>query len=75
MEENEISLRDSESDTHLSAQTIGIDFEQQFDKQNPEHLVEQGAADSKTTMHLPNVGIPSEKHLILCKFLARLNRT
>jgi hypothetical protein len=67
MEENGFALRDSESDTHLSARTIGSDFERQFDKQNPEYLVEQGAANSKTTMPLPNVDISPEKHLTLCK--------
>ena len=75
MEENGISLRDSESDTHPSARTIGIDFERRFDKRNPEYLVGQGAAGSGTTMPLPNVDIPPEKHLILCKLPARLNKT
>jgi hypothetical protein len=75
MEENGISLRDLESDRHLSVRTIGIDFERWFDKRNPEYLVEQGAADSRATMPLPNVDIPPEKHLTLCKFPARLNRT
>ena len=75
MEENGISLRDSEPDTHLSDRTIGIGFERQFDKRNSEHLVGQGAAGSGTTMSLPNVDIPPEKHLILCKFPARLNKT
>ena len=67
MEENGFVLRDSESDTRLSAQTIGIGFERQCDKRNPEYLVEQGASDSKTTMPLPNVDIPPEKHLTLCE--------
>jgi hypothetical protein len=75
MEENGISLRDLESDRHLSVRTIGIDFERRFDKRNPEYLVGQGAAGSGTTMPLPNVDIPPEKHLILCKLPARLNKT
>ena len=75
MEENGISLRDSEPDTHPSDRTIGIDFERQFDKRNSEHLVGQGAADLGTTMSLPNVDIPPEKHLTSRRFLARLNRT
>jgi hypothetical protein len=75
MEENGISLRDLESDRYLFARTIGIDFERQSDKRNSEYLVEQGAADSRATMPLPNVDIPPEKHLILCKLPARLNKT
>ena len=75
MEENGISLRDSESDTHLSARTIGIDFERWFDKRDSEHLVEQGAAGSRTTMSLPNVDIPPEKHLTPRKLLVCLNKT
>ena len=75
MEENDIFLQDLESDTHLSVRTIGIGFEQQFDKRNPEYHVAQGAADSRTTMLLPNVDIPVEKHLTLCEFPACPNRT
>ena len=75
MEENGISLWDSEFDTHLSAQTIGIGFERRFDRRNPERLVGQDAADSRATMPLPNVDIPPEKHLIPCELPARLNRT
>ena len=60
---------------YLSARTIGIGFERQFDKQNLEHLAEQDTAGSRAAMSLPNVDIPLEKRLTLCEFLARLNRT
>ncbi len=60
---------------YLFARTIGIDFERQFDKRNPAHLVGEGAAGSRTTMPLPNGDIPPEKQLTSHKFPARLNRT
>ena len=60
MEENGMSPQGSESDTHLSARTIGIDFERWFDKRDSEHFVGQGVEGSRTTMSPPNVDIPPE---------------
>ena len=75
MEESGIARRDSESDTHLSARTIGIDFGRRCDRRNSEYLVGQGVAGSSTPTSLPNVDIPPEKHLIPREFPVHLDKT
>ena len=75
MAENGPPLQDSAADTPLSARTIGSDFERRFDKRNPGYLVGPGAADSRTLLPLPNIGISPERHLTPCEFPVHLNRT
>ncbi len=75
MEESGIARWDSESDTYLSARTIGIDFGRRFDRQDSGYLVEQGAAGSRIPMCPPNVDVPLKRHPIPREVPARLNRT
>ena len=75
MEESGTVLRDSESGTHPSARTIGIDCGRRFDRRDSEYLVGQDVVRSKIPTSLPNVGIPPKRHPIPREFPVRRDKT